>query len=199
MVPLVSVVAAEGGEVPEGIGLFVPPLYDLFWSAVVLAVIAYVFYRKVMPVFTRILDERTTRIEGGLAKAEAAQEEASAALAEYHQQLAGARAEASRIREDARVEGGAIVTELRAKAADDAARILENAQRQIEAERQQAAIALRSEVGTLATELASRIVGEALADHARQSRVVDRFLDELESSLESSTDGAADGGQVRSR
>ena len=39
---------------------------------------------------------------------------------------------------------------------------------------------LRAEVGTLATELASRIVGEALADSARQSRVIDRFLDELE-------------------
>ena len=39
---------------------------------------------------------------------------------------------------------------------------------------------LRAEVGTLATELASRIVGESLADQARQSRMVDRFLDELE-------------------
>lgn len=203
MVPLLSVVAAEGGEVPEGIGLFIPPLYDLIWSTVVLVIIAYFFGRKIMPVFTRILDERTMRIEGGLAKAEAAQEEASATLAEYHHQLAGARAEASRIREDARVEGGVIVTEYRAKATDDAARILENAQRQIDAERQQAAISLRAEVGTLATELASRIVGESLADHARQSRVIDRFLDELETSLESSTDGAtdgaADGGQVRSR
>jgi F-type H+-transporting ATPase subunit b len=36
-------------------------------------------------------------------------------------------------------------------------------------------------VGALAIELANRIVGEALDDQARQSRVVDRFLDELES------------------
>src|SRR5207253_1115478 len=48
------------------------------------------------------------------------------------------------------------------------------------AERQQALTALRTEVGTLATELASRIVGESLTDEARQSRMVDRFLDELE-------------------
>ena len=45
---------------------------------------------------------------------------------------------------------------------------------------QQALNALRAEVGTLATELASRIVGESLADEARQRRMVDRFLDELE-------------------
>jgi F-type H+-transporting ATPase subunit b len=41
---------------------------------------------------------------------------------------------------------------------------------------------LRNEVGTLAVELASKIVGEALEDQARQSRIVDRFLDDLEKS-----------------
>ncbi|MDQ2624329.1 MAG: F0F1 ATP synthase subunit B, partial [Actinomycetota bacterium] len=114
--------------------------------------------------------------------AEAAQAEADAAREEYKAQLAEARTEAARIREDARVEGGSIVDELRAKAHADASRIVENAQRQIEAERQQAVVSLRSEVGELATELASRIVGESLADSARQSRVIDRFLDELEAS-----------------
>lgn len=195
MVTLMTAAAGES-EVPEGIWLFIPPLSELIGSIVILAIIAWVFLRKVLPVFTRILDERTARIEGGMAKAEAAQEEAATALAEYHQQLAEARAEAARIREDARTEGAAIVTELRGKATEEAARIMDNAQRQIQAERQQAAVSLRAEVGALATELASRIVGEALADEARQSRVIDRFLDELEGSLAS--EQAADG-EVRSR
>jgi F-type H+-transporting ATPase subunit b len=194
MVTLITL-AAEETEVPEGIGIFIPPWHEVIGSLVILAFIAYVFVRKVLPVFTRILDERTARIEGGMAKAEAAQAEAAVALAEYHQQLSEARAEAARIREDARTEGNAIVAELRVKAADDAARIVENAQRQIQAERQQASTALRAEVGSLATELASRIVGEALADSARQSRVIDRFLDELETSL---ADTPVDG-EVRSR
>lgn len=172
--------AAEPGEEVQGINLLIPADYDIIWSLVVAAIIGFAFYRMVLPKFTAILDERTEKIEGGLARAENAQAEAAAALAEYHQQLTEARAEASRIREDARVEGNAIVAELRTKASDDAARILENAQRQIEAERQHASVALRSEVGALATELASRIIGEALADSARQSRVIDRFLDELE-------------------
>lgn len=177
-----TVLAAEGGKVPEGIYLFIPPLYDIIGSLVALIIIAVFFWKKVLPTFNRILDERAEKIQGGMAKAEAAQAEAQAALAEYHQQLAEARAEASRIREESRAEGSAIIADLRRKASDDAARILENAQRQIEAERQQASVALRAEVGALATELASRIVGEALADEARQSRVVDRFLDELEAS-----------------
>jgi F-type H+-transporting ATPase subunit b len=188
------VLAAEEGAVPEGIELFIPPLYDIVGSAVALAIVAWVFMTKVMPTFQRILDERTARIEGGLAKAEAAQEEADKALAEYHQQLAAARAEAARIREEARAEGAQILAEARAKAQADAERTVQTAQRQIEAERAQAATALRAEVGALATELASRIVGEALADEARQSRVIDRFLDEIEASIAA---GEAPGGRGR--
>jgi F-type H+-transporting ATPase subunit b len=51
---------------------------------------------------------------------------------------------------------------------------------QIEADRKAAARALRQDVGKLATELAGKIVGESLEDVARQSRVVDRFLDGLD-------------------
>lgn len=177
------VLAAEEGDVPEGIELFFPPLSEIIFSVLALGIIAWVFMRKVLPTFSRILDERTARIEGGLAKAEAAQEEAATTLAEYHQQLSRARAEAQRIREEARAEGAQIVAALRERATEDAERMVSNAQRQVDAERQQAAVALRAEVGALATELASRIVGEALADEARQSRVIDRFLDELEASV----------------
>jgi F-type H+-transporting ATPase subunit b len=101
-------------------------------------------------------------------------------LEQYRQQLAEARHEASRLREEAREQGAQIIAEMRQQAETEARRITESAQQQIQAERQQALVALRSEVGTLATDLASRVVGESLTDEARQSRVVDRFLDDLE-------------------
>ena len=75
--------------------------------------------------------------------------------------------------EEAQAEANQVLEQYRQQLA-------EVAQAQIEAERQQALTSLRAEVGTLATELASRIVGESLADEARQSRMVDRFLSELE-------------------
>lgn len=177
--PAASILAAETEEV-AGWRLLVPAGYDILWSTVVLVVIGVVFYKLVLPKFQAVLDERTEKIEGGLAQAAHAQEEAAAAKAEYEQQLQDARTEAARIREDARTEATAIVTEARQKATAEQARIAETAQRQIEAERQQAAVQLRTDVGSLATELASKIVGESLADEARRSRVVDRFLDELD-------------------
>jgi F-type H+-transporting ATPase subunit b len=175
-----STLAAET-EV-EGWRLLVPASYDILWSTVVLVVIGVVFYKVVLPKFQAVLDERTAKIEGGLAQAETAQEEAAATKAAYEQQLQDARAEAARIRDDARAEAGQIVAEAREKATAEQARVVEASQRQIEAERQQAAVSLRADVGALATELASRIVGESLADEVRRTSVVDRFLDELDAS-----------------
>lgn len=177
-----AAVAAPATDEPSGIELFLPAGYDILWSTVVMVIIAVVFYKLVLPRMNEVLDERASLIEGGIAKAEAAQKQADEALAQQQQLLAEARADAAQVREEARAEGTAIIKELKAKANEEAERISETAHRQIEAERQAAAVSLRSEVGTLATELASKIVGESLEDSARQSRVVDRFLDELEAS-----------------
>jgi len=178
--------AAEEAETPNPL---LPETYDIVWSLVIVVVLGLVFLKYALPKIQAVLDERTELVEGGLAKAETAQAEAAAALVEYQQQLNDARTEAARIREEARAEGSAIVAESRTRATAEAARIVENAQRQIDAERQQASVSLRNEVGTLATDLASKIVGESLADEARRSRVVERFLDDLEAST------AADAGK----
>lgn len=176
-----AVVAAQT-EGPQGIDLFLPAGYDLLWSSVTLVIIAAVFYRFVLPQMNKVLDERSALIEGGIEKAEAAQKQADEALAQQQQLLAEARADAAQVREEARAEGTAIIKELKVKASEEAERITETARRQIEADRQAASVSLRNEVGALATDLASKIVGESLEDSARQSRVVDRFLDELEAS-----------------
>jgi F-type H+-transporting ATPase subunit b len=168
------VVAAEEGNV------LLPATYDIVWSTVVFVVLFVLFWRFVLPTYLRVLDERGAKIQGGLEKAEKAQAEAAAALQAYNDQLAEAREEAGRIREQARSEGAAIIAEMRERAQSEAARVTEQAQRQLEAERTQAVAQLRSEVGRLAVDLAGRVVGESLTDEQRQQRVVDRFLADLE-------------------
>lgn len=133
-----------------------------------------------VPRIEKVLKERTEAIEGGLARAEKAQAEATEALNQYKAQLADARHEAARLREEAREQGAQIKAELRAEGEAEKNRMIEAAQAQIEAERRQAIAALRVEMGRLATEMAGRIVGESLEDEARQRRVIDRFLAELE-------------------
>ena len=157
------------------------PSWPEFIIGTILFVLVFgVLSRFALPRIQQTLTQRTEAIEGGLARAEESQAEAKALLEQYRQQLAEARHEAARLREEAREQGAQIIAEMREQAQAEARRVAEAAQAQIEAERQQALQSLRAEVGTLATELASRIVGESLADEARQSRMVDRFLDELE-------------------
>jgi len=136
--------------------------------------------RLLLPRIIKTLNEREDAIEGGINRADEAQAEAQAVLNQYRAQLDDAKHEAARMREEAREAGAQIIAEMRERAETEARRIAEAAQSQIEAERQQALISLRAEVGTLATELASRIVGESLTDTARQGRMVDRFLADLE-------------------
>jgi F-type H+-transporting ATPase subunit b len=176
-----SLVAAEGETGwPSGFPLLPHPA-EMIVGLIAFGILYWLFKTKVVPRMEELYAERTAAIEGGMQQAEEAQQQAQAALEQYQAQLTEARAEAARIREEAREQGAAIVAELRAQAQAEASRITEAAHKQIEAERQQAVVSLRSEVGRLSTDLAGRIVGESLEDEARQRGIVDRFLAELES------------------
>jgi F-type H+-transporting ATPase subunit b len=145
------------------------------------AVMFWILAKYVIPPINKAMTARQDAIRQEFADAEEAKQKANAAEAEFKAQIADARKEAARIREEAREEGAQIIAEMREQAQTEANRILEHGKAQIAAERQHALTSLRAEVGTLATSLAGRIVGESLDDDARSGRVVDRFLADLES------------------
>jgi len=176
---LVTNLAAEGEAAHNPL---IPAWYDIIWSGLWFLIILLVVWKVALPKFTAMLDKRSAAIEGNIAKADEAQKQAEAALEEYTRQLAEARTEAGEIREAAREDGKKIVAEAKDTATAEAARLTAAAHSQIEAERQTALVSLRSEVGTLAIDLAGGVVGETLSDDARATAVVDRFLADLEAS-----------------
>ena len=171
--------AAEEGETHNPL---LPAPYDIIWSGVCFLVILFVVWKVALPRLTKLLDERGAAIEGNIAKADEAQRKAEAALEEYTSQLAEARKEAGEIRDAAREDGKKIVAEAKDTASTEAARLTSTAHAQIEAERQSALVSLRSEVGTLALDLAGGVIGETLSDDKKAQAVVDRFLADLEAS-----------------
>ncbi|MFO7689181.1 MAG: F0F1 ATP synthase subunit B [Cryobacterium sp.] len=166
---------------------FLPAIYDITWSTVVFLVVMVFFVRYAIPRFRQILDDRAEAIEGNIAKADDAQRKAEAALEQYTAQLVGARVEAGQIRDQARTDGQRIVAEHKEQASAEASRIASAAKIQIEAERQAAVVSLRGEVGTLAIDLASGVIGASLTDDAKASAIVDRFLAELEATENAAT------------
>jgi F-type H+-transporting ATPase subunit b len=157
-----------------------PTIPDLIYGGLAFIIVLVVFIRRVIPRLNAALDARRDAIEGGLKRAEEAQAGAQDALEHYNAQLAEGRAEAARIREQARDEAKAIRAELIEQATADAARITANAKTAIESERQSALVSLRAEVGSLAIDLASGVIGESLSDDKRSTAIVDRFLADLE-------------------
>lgn len=160
----------------------VPGVPDLIWSAVCFIILLVFFLRVILPSVQRTLDARAEVIEGGIKKAENAQAEAAAALDKHTEQLAEARAEAAKIRDQARQDGTKILNDLKEQATVEAARVTANGIAQIEAERQSALVSLRAEVGSLAIDLASGVIGQSLADDKNATNLVDRFLADLERS-----------------
>jgi F-type H+-transporting ATPase subunit b len=166
-----------GGEAPSPL---IPNGWELGVGFVAFALLFAFLAKKVYPNFEKAYRDRAEAIQGGISRAEKAQAEAAVLKADFERQLAQSRADAAHQREAARAEGQQIVEEMRARAQTEAERIVTAAHEQIAADRAAAAASLKAEIGTLAVQLASRVVGESLEDSARQSRVVDRFLDEID-------------------
>jgi F-type H+-transporting ATPase subunit b len=164
----------------SSLGPLSPNLTELIIGTISFLIVFAVLWRVLLPRIQQTLTERTDQIEGGLQRAEEAQAEAKQTLEQYQAQLAEARHEASRLRQDAQEEGARILAELRERGEAERQRLVAAAHDQIDADRVQAIQALRTEMGALAVELAGRVVGESLDEDARQRRVVDRFLAELE-------------------
>jgi F-type H+-transporting ATPase subunit b len=169
-------------ESPQSGNPLVPSWTEVIWGGLAFFIVFFALWKILMPRITKVLQERTDAIEGGIERADRAEKEAARLAEQYRAQLDEAKHESARMREESREEGARIIAQMREQAQAEAARVMQTAQAQIAADRQQAFASLRAEVGTLAVALASKIVGESLADEARQSRVVDRFLADLEAS-----------------
>jgi F-type H+-transporting ATPase subunit b len=158
----------------------VPNLAEILLVVIVFGTLLFLITKFVAPRFETAFSQRRDAIEGGIARAEAAQAEAQAALAQYQQQLADARGEAAQIRENARAEAQRIVEEMRTTAQEESARIVARGEEQLAAQRSSIVRELRGQIGSLAVELSEKIINQRLADDAQVRSTVDAFLADLE-------------------
>ena len=171
--------AAEGGETVHN--PILPIWQEIVVGGIAFIVLCFVLMKFVFPRMEQTFQARVDAIEGGIKRAEAAQAEANKLLEQYRAQLAEARTDAAKIRDDARADAEGIRQDILAKAREESDRIIAAGKDSLAAERATIVRELRTEVGTIAVDLASRIVGESLADEARRKGTVDRFLSGLES------------------
>jgi F-type H+-transporting ATPase subunit b len=177
---------------PEGGGgdqVFLVPNATFFVELAIFLAVLFVIWRYVIPPVKKAMNERQEMIRGQIEESERARQRLQEAETRYQQALAEARVEAAKIRDTARADAQAIKDEMRQQAEQEVARIKQRGLEQLATQREQVVRELRAELGQLAVTLASRIVGESLAEDARRAGTVDRFLAELEgmSATESAT------------
>ena len=172
----------------------VPKGHELVIGTIAFLIIFVIFWKKLLPSIKKTLDERTDAIEGGMHRAEEAQAAAAALQEEYQRNLTEARHEAAKITQHAREQGAEIVAQMRAEGTEQRENLVAAGRAQLDADAAATRAALKGDLGTLAIQLASKIVGESLEDEARQRGTVDRFLAELDAKADAAADAAAKAG-----
>ncbi|HET8739214.1 MAG TPA: F0F1 ATP synthase subunit B [Acidimicrobiia bacterium] len=168
----------EGGE-SSGVELLLPAWPELIAGIIAFSLVFFFVWRWVWPSLSKTIETRQGAIAGELTAAEKAKAEAESLRADYQAQLANARAEASRIVEEARKSAEQIRADIIAKAEVEAEQIRARAREEAAGEKARALAEAKSQVGDIAIELASKIVGEAL-DEEKHKALIDRYLADLE-------------------
>ena len=167
--------------------IFLLPNMTFVAELVAFVIILGIIARYILPPIQKAMRQRQEMIEQQAVDADAAKAKLAEAEETYKNALTEARVEAAQIRENARAEAQRTVEEMRAAAQEEQGRIVARGEEQLA--RQRAAIVrdLRSEVGTLAVELAEKIVEQRLVDDAQVRATVDTFIAGLQANDEATS------------
>jgi F-type H+-transporting ATPase subunit b len=157
-----------------------PDVAELIYGTLAFLIVFGLLAKFAFPALNKMLAERTAKIQGEMEKAEATRQEADGLLAEYRQNLAGARDESNRIIEESRKTAEQLRRDVQAKAEEESQATVARAQEEIRAERDRVFAELRGQVGDIAVELAGRVVGESL-DKSAHERLIDEYIDQVAS------------------
>jgi F-type H+-transporting ATPase subunit b len=126
-----------------------------------------------------MLEARRQRIADEIAASERLRKEAESLKAEFENQLRTIENQARQRIQEAVAEGQKVAEEIRATAQNEARMTAERARANVELELKKARVEFRNEVVTLALGAAERLLKERL-DPKEHSRIVERFLDDVE-------------------
>lgn len=171
MIPLMLLAAAEGGPIPSESADILSAVTTLVVSAALFTLLAV----TVWPTIVKALDARNDKILGEIRAAEEAGRKARAAMDAHAAELVKAREEAAKMIAEAREQARRTAEELQARNEADMAARMAKATADIDAAKRRAVGELHAEAATLATAVASRILGREI-NAADQQRLVEETL-----------------------
>jgi len=154
----------------------------IFWTVTSFLILLLLLYKVVFPPIAKALDQRRQAIEGGLAKAKKAQEEAAELLAKYQEQLMQAQQKTREMLDEAQRKSQALRDETLRSAQKEAIHILENTKKDIENYKRRSMESLKEEIVAMVVEVSSRLIQKELkaADHIK---LIESSIKELDKSV----------------
>jgi F-type H+-transporting ATPase subunit b len=171
--PVYAFAAEEGG-----IGAILPKMNEFIPMLVAFIILWIILAKFGWPIFDGMLEKRESTIRNDLKNAEEARMESERILAEYKQQLAEAKAEASQIVANAKKAGEDVKADITAKAQVEADGMIEKARAAIEAEKKAAIADLQGSVADISVEVASKVIGTDLSDDEHRA-IIKRYVEEV--------------------
>ena len=159
--------------------ILTPDLGLLIWMLAAFLVVFFFLARFGFPVIIKMVDERKRYIDDSLSKAHEAAERLLNIKQEGEALIQEAREQQAKIMKDAATTRDAIIEQAQEKARDEGARIISEAKKQIEVEKQSAIRDIRSQVAELSVKIAEKIIKEQLSTDAKQMELIDKLLDEV--------------------
>jgi ATP synthase F0 subunit b/ATP synthase F1 delta subunit len=144
------------------------------------AVIVFLVVRYVVPLVRNLMANRQNVVRQQLKDSSTAADRLAEAGQAHSKAVEDAESESKRVVEEAHEDAKRIAEQFQAQAEVEAERIKGQGARQVDLLRAQLTRQLRLELGHESVRRAEELVGDHVADAARQSATVDRFLDELD-------------------
>lgn len=167
--------------------LITPDFGLLVWMTLIFGIVFFVLAKWGFPMITGSVRERAERINASIKAAKEAEERLQNLAKEQSEMIEEARREQARILKETSASRDAMIENAKTQAQEEASKIISQARKQIDAEKESALRDIRKEVAMLSVGIAEKVLRKDLADDSEQARLISVLVDEMASEKGSDT------------
>ncbi|MBQ9569415.1 MAG: F0F1 ATP synthase subunit B [Alloprevotella sp.] len=164
------------GNLPS---ILTPDFGLLFWMLVSFLVVFLLLAKFGFPAIIKAVEERKNFIDESLSKARQANEKLAGIQAESEKILREAREQQAQIIKEAMATRDGIIQDARDKAQLEGRNLLDEAKKQIEAEKEVALRDIRTQVADLSVQIAEKVIRQQLLHDDEQEKFIARMLEDV--------------------
>lgn len=151
----------------------------LFWMVLSFLIVFFLLAKYGFPIIVDAINKRKEFIETSLVSAKEANERLATIKEEGEKLLAEAKTQQKEIISAAMQEKQKILLAAQDEARTSAQQIVNDAAARIAAEKEKALREVRSEVATLAIDIAEKVLSEKMSSSAEQKKAIERMIEKL--------------------